>query len=75
MARETTMSHTADLNAIHVLTRSITYEERNDVLAWLNDRSRKGFFSYRPHRMQVIQRVTFHISDPNVALEFRLRWS
>jgi hypothetical protein len=75
MARETTWSHTADIGSTHVLTRSITYDERNEVLAWLNHKSRKGFFSYRPHRMQVIQRVTFHITDPNVALEFRLRCS
>ncbi|RYD67461.1 MAG: hypothetical protein EOP83_02795 [Verrucomicrobiaceae bacterium] len=52
----------------------------DDMARWLSDRERPGLFSVTDHRRSFYDlnrghRITFNITDPDVALEFRVRWS
>jgi hypothetical protein len=41
-----------------------------DALHWILDSSRPGRFSYERH----VAGWTFYVTDPDTAVEFRMRW-
>lgn len=47
------------------------HNDFDEALRWINDSSRPGRYSYERGFMYDWH---FRISDPNVALEFKMRW-
>jgi hypothetical protein len=84
MAKWVTTAATADhhTGSVHVRIERSMFS--NDLLvemvSWLARHDRPGSFSYRDARRELNfnkkknQVVSFHITDPDVAMEFKMRW-
>ncbi|RYD78573.1 MAG: hypothetical protein EOP84_14065 [Verrucomicrobiaceae bacterium] len=75
MAKASVLADTAEMNSIRIDLGLRTHEQRQEMSAWLSDTTRPGLFSHRPWWLKGRMQTDFFITDPNVALEFRMRWS